>query len=205
MSLTDQQLLALIQSNLASGSGILASQHRAVLNQVVPRLFFKHYIGEVFGGGVIFHLWKDENGIENGLIVDTVNLSTSQQWSNVDDALAGADSTWDGMANSQAIVNQVGHTDSAAKLCLDSTNGGFNDWYLPSVDEMKILLNNRFNVNKSINNISAQEIELTANYWASIESSDENSTLFNFRDGSVFFISKNTPNTVRAIRKFQVL
>ena len=30
---------------------------------------FTHYIGEEFGGGVIFHLWKDAQGIEHGLIV----------------------------------------------------------------------------------------------------------------------------------------
>jgi hypothetical protein len=35
---------------------------------------FKHYIGEEFGGGVIFHLWKDSKGIEHGLIVDLNDL-----------------------------------------------------------------------------------------------------------------------------------
>ena len=39
---------------------------------------FTHYIGEAFGGGVIFHLWKDNAGVEHGLVVDKVNLSTAQ-------------------------------------------------------------------------------------------------------------------------------
>jgi hypothetical protein len=104
---------------------------------------FNHYIGEQFGGGVIFHLWKDAQGEEHGLIVDLNDLSTSQAWSNIDNEyvaqLTALSSTWDGLSNSNAIVTQVGHTISAASLCLNSNNGGQNDWYLPSRDELKLL------------------------------------------------------------------
>lgn len=44
---------------------------------------FTHYIGEQYGGGVIFYLWKDNAGVEHGLIVALTDQSTSQVWSNV--------------------------------------------------------------------------------------------------------------------------
>ena len=34
---------------------------------------FTRYIGEQFGGGVIFHVWLDSLGVEHGLIVDIVD------------------------------------------------------------------------------------------------------------------------------------
>jgi hypothetical protein len=136
---------------------------------------FTHYIGEEFGGGVIFHLWKDSQGNEHGLIVDKTDLSSSQVWSNVDQALVGenAQSSFDGLSNSNAIVNQIGHTSSAAALCLNSTNGGQNDWYLPSIDELFHLSNNRLTINKILPNIGGETIAFDRVYWSSTEYYDD--------------------------------
>lgn len=47
-----------------------------------------------------------------------------------------------GYANSVAIIKQEGHVSSAASACLDATIDGFNDWYLPSYDELNLMFNN---------------------------------------------------------------
>lgn len=140
---------------------------------------FTHYIGEIFGGGVIFHLWKDAQGVEHGLIVDITDLDTSQVWSNITNTLIGptAQSSWDGLNNSIAIVGQAGHTNSAAALCLNSTNGGQSDWYLPAIDELERLFHNKLEVNASLRTISgATEFErlsvaggVQRCYWSSTE------------------------------------
>ena len=119
---------------------------------------FTHYIGEQFGGGVIFHLFKDAQGVEHGLIVDKTDLSTSQVWSNIDQTLIGpsAQSSWDGLSNSNAIVGQAGHTSSAAALCLNSTNNGQSDWYLPAIDEQERLYQNSLEVNSSLRSIGGE-------------------------------------------------
>jgi hypothetical protein len=169
----------------------------------------QHYIGEEFGGGVIFHLWKDSQGVEHGLIVDKTDLSdlsTAQVWSNIDQTLIGpsAQSSWDGLSNSNTIVGQAGHTSSAAALCLNSTNGGQSDWYLPSVQELNMLWNNYYTVARSLTQISsATQLHLMTPYWSSTES-DVNAGAwgFNFDDGSANDFGKNATYSVRAVRAF---
>jgi hypothetical protein len=167
---------------------------------------FTHYIGEEFGGGVIFYLRKDNAGIEHGLIVDKTDLSTAQVWSNIYDILIGASaqSSWDGLSNSNEIVSQAGHTGSAAALCLNSTNGAQSDWYLPSIDELSLLCQSRFNVNKSLSTIGGATVLLNwGSYWSSTELD------FNVAWRAVTITGvpsnnngKGSPGYVRAVRAF---
>jgi hypothetical protein len=173
---------------------------------------FTHYIGEEFGGGVVFHLWKDATGAEHGLIVDKVDLSTAQEWSNVYDVEIGpaAQSSWDGLSNSNAIVGQAGHTNSAAALCLNSSNGGYTDWYLPAIDELERLYTNRLEVNATLRGISgASELKrydsATQNYvsyWSSAEGSFSVAWVFVFDGGYAYVNDKLSTYDVRAVRAF---
>lgn len=165
---------------------------------------FSHYIGEQFGGGVIYHLWKDSQGVEHGLIVDKTDFGL--YWSDVNGDLIGstAQSSWDGLSNSNAIVAQPGHTNSAAATCLNSINGGQNDWYLPSIDELILLWNNRFNVNKSLSSINgATVLPKEGRYWSSTEFNSQYAWCFNFAYGyAVTDFFKSSGFSVRAIRAF---
>lgn len=165
---------------------------------------FTHYIGEEFGGGVVFHLWKDAQGVEHGLIVDKTDLSTSQAWSNIDATLIGASaqSSWDGLSNSNAIVGQSGHTSSASALCLNSTNGAQSDWYLPSVQELNMLWNNYYTVARSLTQISGATQLQPAFYWSSREFGIETAWVFDFNRGYASLSSKYTTHYVRAVRAF---
>lgn len=132
---------------------------------------FSHYIGERFGGGVIFHLWLDSNRVEHGLIVSLNNQSDSSIWSNIDTSFVGysAQSIWNGFLNSNSIITQIGHTNSAAKVCLDYNTSGNNDWYLPSIQELSILWNNYYVVAQTIANINGAEQISQGYYWSSSE------------------------------------
>jgi hypothetical protein len=165
---------------------------------------FVHYPGEAFGGGVVFHVYKDGIGAEHGLIVALTNQSDAQVWSNVTNELAGATSSWNGLANSNAIVAQAGHTNSAAKICLDYEAGGFNDWYLPSKYEINQLYGNLYNVNKSLTSISGATEIFPSNsggvYWSS---SELGSGFAWYLDTTgIFSGDKDLAYQVRAVRAF---
>lgn len=165
---------------------------------------FTHYIGEEFGGGVIFHLWKDNSGVEHGLILAITEQSASQAWSNITNITIGinAQSSWDGLLNSNSIVGQSGHSNSAAQLCLNLVSGGQNDWYLPSIDELVLLWHNRFNINKVLSSISgASVLPFTGVHWSSTEGG-AGAFGFTFNTGAVASLSKGGGNFVRAIRSF---
>lgn len=165
---------------------------------------FTHYIGEEFGGGVIFHLWKDAQGVEHGLIVDKTDLSTSQIWSNIGQTLIGpsAQSSLDGLNNSNAIVGQSGHTNSAAALCLNSNNGGLSDWYLPSIQEFNMLWNNYYTVALSLAQVSGATLLSPTYYWSSYEADSFSAIRVSFRDGGSLSSNKASTQYVRAIRAF---
>ena len=168
---------------------------------------FTHYIGEEFGGGVIFHLRKDAQGVEHGLIIDKIDLSSAHVWSNLQYPLIGpsAQSLWDGLSNSNAIVGQAGHTSSASALCLNSTNGAQSDWYLPSIDELSLLWHSRFNVNKSLSAIGGAIVLSTPlSYWSSTELGYNSNSAYYFKFGSGYadVTSKYYTQYVRAVRAF---
>ena len=174
---------------------------------------FQYEIGEYVAdeGGVIFHKYLD-GSTQNYLVVDTTNLSTSSAWSNVASTLIGstAQSTWNGLSNSNAIVGQSGFTSGAAKLCLDSTNNSQTDWYLPAIDELILLWQNRFNVNRTLSGNSSHgsisgATQIGYNYyWSSTEGASSTAWNFFFSDGDARNTNKSNSFYVRAVRKFSI-
>lgn len=165
-----------------------------------------HYIGELYGGGVVF--WVDHTG-EHGLIVSMVDLSSEFIWSNISDLFIGTTNDWDGAGNTTAIIGQAGHTSSAAKLCDDYTNadygtGTYSDWYLPSIAEFNHIWNNLYEVQKSLTSDgNAATIPLDrVNYWSSSEYVINRVWSFDFDFGRTTASYKNTIFNVRTIRAF---
>ena len=102
---------------------------------------FKHYLGEDFGGGIIFNIYKGSDGKEHGLIV--AKTETLVIWNNTDTIL-GANSTFDGVYNT-AKMGAGGN--SPAFNYVTSLGQG---WYIPAIDELVILYQSRFYVNKAL-------------------------------------------------------
>jgi hypothetical protein len=174
---------------------------------------FTYEIGEYVEdeGGVIFHRYLD-GSTQNYLVISITDQSTGQAYSNVASTLIGASaqSTWDGLSNSNAIVAQSGFTNGAAKTCLDLTTGSKSDWYLPAVDELSLIWKNRFNVNKTLSGNSSFGTILGATqidydyYWSSTEFNNSNAWGFSFYDGVTNATNKVGTYYVRAVRKFSI-
>lgn len=168
---------------------------------------FTRYIGEPYGGGIVFNVWRDASGAEHGLIVSKSNQSDSSEWSNIHDTKvgAGAQSAFDGKGNTGAIIRQQGHASSAALLCSEYSSGGFRDWYLPTQQELGVLWVNVVAVNATLNLIDgAQPIEAVG-YWSSNEDPTPGVNLVGktyFGSGQATGEPKSKKYSVRAVRKF---
>jgi hypothetical protein len=174
-----------------------------------------HYVGELYGGGVV--LWADYVG-EHGLICSMVDLNNSQVWSNITNVMIGntAQSDWDGLGNTMAIVSQYQHESSAAQLCLNYVNvnygtGTYDDWYLPSIAELIHLFNNIYEVQKTLDNDGNPATTHVTNnfYWSSTELDNISVWGCGLQSGIGGLIGfmpstkeKNISSYVRAVRAF---
>ncbi|HOW82613.1 MAG TPA: DUF1566 domain-containing protein [Spirochaetota bacterium] len=158
-------------------------------------------MGNTRYGGLVFY--NDGNG--HGLVAYAENLTTSMVWTS-----GGSTQTTElgttrigigsGLANTNAIVAQAGHTASAAQFCLDySYNDGettYDDWFLPSWDElgqMYAMLKARGTGNFT-----------NYFYWSSSEYNANNAFMIYFATGEADWDNKNPSGTtlVRPVRAF---
>ncbi|MCD0472369.1 DUF1566 domain-containing protein [Flavobacterium sp. JAS] len=165
-----------------------------------------HYLGQVFEGGIIFHI--DSTG-KHGLIVSMTDLAIAETWSNKpkEDVGDTARSSWNGNANTTAIAGKGGT--SAALLCQNYSNedygtGQFSDWYLPSINELEKLWLNIYDVQKTLSTDKKENTkELTRDYyWSSTENNRYTGWGFNFYNGNSYANIKFSNGKIRAVRAF---
>lgn len=151
------------------------------------------YIGQDTLGGIVFEIWTDSSGAQHGLIVSKIEGDTSWLSANI---LVNANRTYDGAYNTSQM------TFSPAKTWI-YTNFS-STWYLPSIDELRILYNARYYVNKAIAAGSGTLIRRDDRIWSSTESPFNNTTALyiNFYNGSVSIEDKVVSQKIRAIREF---
>lgn len=172
---------------------------------------FAHYIGELYGGGIVVSVWKDTSGAEHGLVASLKDLSDGMKWSNVDSTLIGssAQNPLDGQANTNSIISQSGHSTSAALLCDTFTGGGYTDWYLPSLWELFLCRDAALIINNILgNNNGFFKKAGYQGYYTSTERDINSVWAIRFPDGVMAYSLKNwkkaTQNycSVRAVRKY---
>jgi hypothetical protein len=100
-----------------------------------------------------------------------------------------------GQANTTAIVTVQGAGSYAAQLCNDLTVGGYNDWFLPSKDELDKLY-----INKVA--IGGFAVGGVSGYWSSSEYSASHARAQRFGDGYQNYSHKLNTYRVRAVRAF---
>lgn len=148
------------------------------------------YIGQSYGGGKIFYI--DETGM-HGLIA--APSDQGQAFWGCSGSLAGAPDTivGAGQPNTTIILNGCTESGIAARICSDYILNGYDDWFLPSIGELKHMYWRRVEI----------DMVNTNSYWSSSEYGSEAARVYSFFYGGTLFEQK-TWNLyyVRAVRAF---
>lgn len=158
--------------------------------------------GDFYQGGLFFYLLKpgDEGYIEgeiHGLLAATEDQG-SFAWGCQYIDINTSDAIGSGSNNTELIINNCSQNYIAAKICNDLSMNGFNDWYLPSRGELRLLYEN-LHVN-NIGNFSV--IPGDNDYWSSSQFNNFSTWFRSFAVNAENTGSKTGTLRIRAIRKF---
>ena len=156
--------------------------------EVVPLV-----VGDSYGGGIVAYI--DVTG-QHGLIAALADATGKMAWSNITVGIGttgrelGA-----GQDNTTVIVNQSGCESGAAYYCDNLTVGVYNDWFLPSQDELNKLYINKVAIGGFVDTDYGV-------YWSSSEDLGSDAETQRFDYGTYDNHHKLMAYYVRAVRYF---
>ncbi|WP_170283991.1 hypothetical protein [Flagellimonas olearia] len=187
---TNPNMLATI--SVSNGTQTVSANAFVALNDL-------NEIGEFKYGGVIFWIDPASNN-SSGLVVSLNVQATNVPWGCLGIA-TGATGTaiGTGQTNTDIIMASSCASGSAAEIASNLNENGFDDWFLPSADELNELYSNVSIVGNAITSNGGDVI--SNSYWSSTEVDINDAIWWNINQG--FNIPKdNDFLSVRAIRAF---
>jgi hypothetical protein len=161
-------------------------------------------------GGLVFY---DKGAYSDGwryLEAAPPETEFSARWGPLDEMVIGTRTGMGfGKRNTQVIIRQYSQEDhffsfltlwkslelkTAAELCADLDMGGYTDWFLPSIDELKLMYQNL--KEKGLGNFT------DGDYLSSSEYDKDYIWLQRFGNGKQDFNGKGCPMRVRPVRAF---
>jgi hypothetical protein len=148
-------------------------------------------IGSIYAGGIVFYV--DSTG-QHGLVCapsDQGNFPWGCNWQFIGGTLSLLNT---GQSNTNLIISNCSENNIAALICNNYTLGQYDDWYLPSFDELMLIF-------WSLQGHSSFSQQF---YWSSSEDGAGYAKCQFFAHGSAGSQSnmKNVSQKVRAIRSF---
>jgi hypothetical protein len=198
-TVTNATVLGKVLTGFSSGTGtVTATDNILTAIQKLDGNNPAHYIGESYGGGIVFYIY--DNG-HHGLIAATADQSNGIRWYGGSNTItrARADGVGAGLKNTAIIIANQGPVDGnafAATVCNEYSVivGGvsYGDWYLPSILELNLLYLQKAVVGGFANDI----------YWSSTEYDSNLAWYQYFANGHQLNFTKGSTYYVRAVRSF---
>ncbi len=152
-------------------------------------------LGNIFEGGRIFYV--DETKLHGLIMAPGDQSSKTIDWfgETKGKALAFDPGIYGGAKNTERLVKKFPEKTHPAQLCANFEFDGFDDWYLPSQEELDKLY--EFNLTLPVAQRLAKEY-----YWSSTEFNSRDVYYKSFFNGKSYSFIKGNKAKVRAIRKF---
>ena len=161
-------------------------------------------IGDEIHGGIVFYI--DSTG-QHGLVASENDIGfyngdilvSIMQWGCDNIYVDTENQIGTGVQNSLNILEICDQENIAALMCLSYVSDqNFDDWYLPSKDELDLMINNVGQTSQVGNIINLMDDW----YWSSSQISGQFAYRINASNGTILHDSKVNYNKVRPIRSF---
>jgi hypothetical protein len=175
-----------------TGNGTVATPYVISATPLVGG--FTHYLGEDVGDGIIFYIYTGSDGKERALVAN-YNETVAEMQNPV--STTYGDKMYDGFYNTFRYIN------SPARTYVESLGP---EWYVPAIDELSYMWQNRFHLNQGLNDHGAGAAMLTvdARYVSSTEWPGGSGRVYSFdflhANSDNSYSKANTGTIVRAIR-----
>ena len=188
---------AAVQSQITDLQNQVAAA-QAQLTAITPAV-----IGDYRNGGIVF--WVDPADNTSGLVCALEDQSAAIRWYNGTYVTTGATSVTigTGSANTDAIITTQGavQTSYAAGLARAYAGASYNDWFLPSKDELNQMYVHRTTINATAAANGGVAL-MNDIYWSSTEGTISFAWIQNFSSGAQVNHGKENIRAARAVRAF---
>lgn len=143
-------------------------------------------IGDFYQGGIVCSTYI-ENGQTHGYVCATQDLNGKFAWSLTDDYIQTDTAVGSGWNNTLHIVQNQGNGNYAAYACHTLQLNGYDDWLLPSANELLMMYTYLYA--NGLSNFNTND-----EYWTSTEHALKKAVSFSFKKG----YSSNTSNKTKS-------